>query len=79
MTKEPLVKGTFETKKGKEIVITGTHVLNVVACVAALMLVIVLLQWWRTGEHLPFEILLCLVPAIVSGGYNLVKWLRARR
>lgn len=79
MTKEPLVKGTFETKKGKEIVITGTHVLNVVACVAALMLVIVLLQWWRTGEQPQLEIVLCLLPAIMGGSYNLVKWLRARR
>ncbi|WP_162012068.1 hypothetical protein [Streptococcus sp. S784/96/1] len=79
MTKEPLVKGTVTAKKGKEIVVTGTHVFNVVAFLSVIMLWVEMIQWWRTGKHLPFEILLCLVPAIVSGGYNLVKWLRARR
>ncbi|MGT2682281.1 hypothetical protein [Streptococcus porci] len=79
MSKEPLVKGTFETKKGKEIVITGTHVLNVVACLAAIMFVVEMIQWWQTGEQPQLEIVLCLLPAIIGGSYNLVKWLRARR
>lgn len=79
MTKEPLVKGTFETKKGKEIVITGTHVFNVVAFLSVIILVVEMIQWWQTGEQPQLVTLLCLLPTIIGGSYNLVKWLRARR
>ncbi|MGT2829865.1 hypothetical protein AB6M97_02940 [Streptococcus hillyeri] len=79
MTKEAFVKGTVTTKKGKEIVVAGTHVFNVVACVAAITLVIVMLQWWRTGEQPQLEIVLCLLPAVMGGSYNVVKWLQTRR
>lgn len=66
-------------KKGNQVVITGTHVVNAVAVLSALMLAYVGGVYLKTGALMVKPaILLCLCPSIGTGLFNWVKYLKTR-
>lgn len=74
MKNNDFIKGSLTKKSGKEIVITGTHVYNFVAVLALGFLIYELWTWLQSGIRPDDVTLLCLLPAIIGGSYNLIKW-----
>ncbi|MGT2742155.1 hypothetical protein [Streptococcus plurextorum] len=75
-TQTELVKATYTTKKGREVVITGKHVYNAVSVLSLIMLLYIGFVWWQRGQLLLDGVLLLgPIASLIGGIVNGVKWL----